>query len=431
MVSSAPSGLRPPERSLDPRAWALVALLAALAFAKLSNGFERLLVWDEGGAVDLHLRFDETRAWFAGYWIKGAVYPPASQALLWPAVGWLSFEEVRGLWALLSLGCLGWFSWICARDCGLRSALGKVACALLPLALSATSSAVGIGQIVPLFLPLVVTAALRMARGPSHWVDSAGVAVLFTLASVKPTLFAPFAWLVLLLPRSPRPAVLSGALYVSLTLLALAALRTPNPDAGIAEVIETAVDNRMQWATSGEAWAQRPPEQKSRMPFDGGYGNLQNMSWDAGLVGLQNFVLPVVSVLACGAWLFFHRRTDPWILLGVCALAARLGWYHRIYDDMLLSLPVIALVRIVASRGAPGGADRRTFRIAAILLAATVAHLLSPGSAAAVLQHVPRTLAPWIWLADLFFLAGLAPGFDPLGSDADRETGFPASAGAA
>jgi len=410
MSRATPTTRAIPRRNLEALAWGLAALFAILALVKLSAGFERLLLVDGDGAVDLKLRFDETRAWFAGYWLRGAVYPPASQAILWPVVGWLPFDAVRGFWAALSLASLGWLSWICARECGLRSTAGRIACALLPLAATATGSAVGIGQIVPIFLPVVVTSVLWMARGRSGWLDATCSAVLFTIASVKPTLFAPFAWLVLLLPRSRRPALLSGALYVALTLVALSALRDGPARGGggtIGGVVANGIEQRMTWATT----VRRIDDDKTTL-FGGGYGNLQNMSYSAGMVGLQNFVLPIASVLACGLWLLRHRRTDPWIMLAVCALAARLGWYHRVYDDMLLVLPAIAFVRILASHGTPDGADGPTARTAAILLAATLAPLLSPGTLADLLLHVPRLLGPWIWLADLLFLGRVAPAFD-------------------
>jgi len=449
-------------RVLQVATWGAVALLAALALAKLPTSFERLTTWSKWGATDLHLRFDETRAWFMGFWLRGAVYPPASQTLLWPAVGWLPFPRVRFLWAALSFGSLAWLSWICARECGLRSTAGKAASALLPLAASSTASAVGIGQIVPLFLPLVSTAVLWMARGSSRWADSVGAAVLFTVASVKPTLFAPFAWLVLLLPRSFRPALLSGTFYVALTMVALAAMRPVGKNWTLAQRIASELSRKTQWATSAAPpaskatkpprvgagakaqvgagpkaaaapkTAARPgagaspqvaarpkvggrpaPSSDYRTRFGGGYGNLQNMSQDAGMVGLQNFVLPIASVLACGAWLFRRRRTDPWILLGVCAIAARMGWYHRFYDDMLLVLPVIALIRILGSRGTPGGAVDRTARIAAILLAATLAHLLAPGVVHGRIGPWMDTAAAWVWFADLLFLANVASSLGP------------------
>jgi len=406
-------------RAPDARAWALAAVLAVLAAVKLSVAFDRLLSRQDG-AVDLAMRAAETRAWFEGKWKGFVVYPPASQALFWPAVGWLPFEEARGLWALVSLGCLAWLAAICMRECGLRSTGGRVACALLPLAMSATSSAVAVGQVVHVFLPVVTTAVLLMARGPSRWADSAGAATLFTIASVKPTLFAPFAWLVLALPRKSRTAILSGLLYFALTIVALSALDPP--ESGDDSVLGKLVAG-LAWRTN---WATRAvPSKGAARVFEGGYGNLQNLSQGAGMIGLQNFVLPVASVLACGAWLLRRRRGDPWILLAVCAIAARLGWYHRIYDDMLIVLPVIALVRVLASRGTPGGVDGRTARIAAILLAATLAPLLWPGSLGDTLWNIPKTVAPWTWLADLVFFVGVAPAFDGARAEAARGLWLP------
>jgi len=169
---------------------------------------------------------------------------------------------------------------------------------------------------------------------------------------------------------------------------------------------------------SRSGWMTQPQSRGTNaVVFSGGYGNLQNMSQEAGLVGLQNFVLPVASVLACGAWLLRHRRTDPWILLGVCALAARLGWYHRVYDDMLLLFPAMALLRVFASRRTPGGADARTARTALVLLALTLAHLLLPVALAEFVGFAPRRIAPWVWTLDLLFLARVASIFEDAGSD--------------
>ncbi|MFM8410125.1 MAG: glycosyltransferase family 87 protein [Alphaproteobacteria bacterium] len=416
-----PHSTRPGIRSVPPRTlesltWCLVAVLAVVATIRLADGFERLVFAPRDGAVDLRLRFDETRAWFDGYWVSGAVYPPASQALLWPVVGWLPFPRVRILWAILSLGALAWFSFLCARECGLRSTAGKAACGFLPLASSATASAVGIGQIAPIFLPIVVTAVLWMSQGASRRADSQGAAVLLTIASLKPTLMAPFAWLVLLLPRSWRPALVAGSLYLALSLVAVAVHVTHRParfqkpvrnPPSVAAKVGAEIAAKTRWATSRE-----PPKTTGKTAYFGGYGNLQNLSERLGLVGIRNFILPFASLLACGAWLFRHRRTDPWILLGVCGIAARLGWYHRFYDDMLILLPAIALVRIAASIGARDGVDRPTARIAVILVAATLAHLLVPGTIGRNLKAWRSVAAVVIWCADLLFLATVASSFE-------------------
>ncbi|MFM7737534.1 MAG: glycosyltransferase family 87 protein [Alphaproteobacteria bacterium] len=411
----------------ETAAWILVGLLAVLAVVKLSNGFERLLLWPTDGAVDLKLRYDETRAWFAGWWIKGAVYPPASQTILLPIVGWLPFRDVRGLWAVLNLGCLAWLCAICARECGLRSTAGRAAFAILPLAMSSTASSVSIGQLAPVVLPLLVTAVLWMARGPSRWPDSIGSAVLFTLASVKPTLFAPFAWLVLLLPRSRRPAILSATMYALLTIVALAALKPARGSDAVVDKLVDGIQSKMNWATEA-----KPLDVNKSTRFGGGYGNLQNMSETAGLVGLENFVLPVASVIACGAWAFRRRRTDPWILIAVCAFAARLGWYHRLYDDMLLLLPMVALARIAASKAARPGEDRAALG-AMLLLGATGLQLIAPSMTSALLRDILGTLAFWVWIVDLVFLANVAPLFEPARAHAPDERddgiGLPATVG--
>ena len=420
MTASPTTGSRSPVSRSTPVLWACALVLAALATVKLRGGFERLLLWREDGAIDLLLRYDEVGAWFAGYWIKGAVYPPASQAMLWPIVGWMTFRSARALWALLFMASLVWLSILCMRESGARSTAGRVACAFLPLALNSTASSVGIGQLVLFFLPVVVTSVLWMVRRPPTWPNALATACLFTLAALKPTLFAPFAWLVLVLGRSWKPAILSAALYAILTLGALAALHPVKTGAGDASAeanLAATIEGRMKWATEA-----RPLTEDRRTQFGGGYGNLQNMSQQAGLVALENFVLPVVSVLLCGAWTWRHRRADPWILLGVCALAARLGWYHRVYDDALLLLPMIALVRIASSRGRAGGADDRTASRALWLLGATVLQTAMPATFSLFSRWLLGSLAIFVWLADLWFLATVAPALEIGHVEAPRES---------
>ena len=51
-----------------------------------------------------------------------------------------------------------------------------------------------------------------------------------------------------------------------------------------------------------------------------------------------------------GAWVYRNRRADPWSLLGVAAIIARLWTYHRMYDDLLILLALIALLRHLRKR---------------------------------------------------------------------------------
>ena len=95
--------------------WTRSALscLSLLAVLKLGSEFYRL-VWETGslGAIDLAQRHSESLIWFSGQTLYGvighAVYPPASQLILGPLVGWENFQFVRWLWALLSALSLIW-----------------------------------------------------------------------------------------------------------------------------------------------------------------------------------------------------------------------------------------------------------------------------------------------------------------------------------
>lgn len=48
---------------------------------------------------------------------------------------------------------------------------------------------------------------------------------------------------------------------------------------------------------------------------------------------------------------------DRWILMGVSALAARFWAYHRLYDDVLVVLPAVALFRIAERGWSADGSD--------------------------------------------------------------------------
>ncbi|MBM2812808.1 MAG: hypothetical protein HW416_3567, partial [Chloroflexi bacterium] len=67
------------------------------------------------------------------------------------------------------------------------------------------------------------------------------------------------------------------------------------------------------------------------------------------------------------------RRADVWLLLGVSAIAARLWIYHRWYDDLVILLPMLALVRMARGHTGPGTAP------AGWLLACAVLTSLAPG----------------------------------------------------
>lgn len=340
-----------------------IAILALLAAAKLADEFHRL-VWglpENLGAVDLVRRWNETRAWFAGepvYALDDAIYPPATYPVLWPILGWVSFEGARRLWACVYMGFLAWLSSITLRESGVRSRAGRVAAALLPLAFNATGATIGNGQLLLLVLPPLLVSCLLAARGGAGGREDLrtdlAIAALFCVSMAKPSASAPFAWIILFCPGRLRPAILTATGYVLLTLFALAFQPLDQGDLG------------------GE-----DPASSLRRIIGASYGSLQSWLVHRGLETSPLMVLlPALVLLGTGAWVWRRRRTDPWNLLGVVSVVARTGWYHRVYDDLLVLPAVIALLRI-GTRRAHGEEDLR--RAPAILAAiACIATSLLP-----------------------------------------------------
>jgi hypothetical protein len=101
------------------------------------------------------------------------------------------------------------------------------------------------------------------------------------------------------------------------------------------------------------------------------------------------FILPtsLLVFLALGLWIYRHRDVDFWLLLAVTALVARFWAYHRLYDDLLLLLPQVALFRLAKRGPSVGDADL----VAGALLAISAAGLLLP-------IRLPALSEPWLFL---------------------------------
>ena len=79
-----------------------------------------------------------------------------------------------------------------------------------------------------------------------------------------------------------------------------------------------------------------------------------------------------ISVL--GAWMYRVRRVDLWLIFGVTALVARTWSYHGVYDDMLIIIPIIAMLR--HSRELAG--DGAIVRSSLLLLCGSIFVMLLP-----------------------------------------------------
>lgn len=383
---------------------AMVAM-ALLAIGKLGDEFRRLLLdTSPSGAIDLKLRYQYVQGWFAGEEIYhqsiSANYPPASQLLLWPLLGWLELEAARWLWALLYIVALGWLVYLLVSESGAEDRWEGIFVALLLLSTNATGVTIGNGQLILYILPLLVTGLTMLHRHAPGWRRDLLSSGLLLLAMIKPPVSIPFLWLALFAP--------GGIVVVSLVVVAYAGL-----------TIFAASFQQTDLPTLLQEWLNRA----AAVALRGGYADLH--TWMNSL-GLEQWILPAsfLVFLALGLWIYVYRRANFWLLLGVTAIVARLWTYHRIYDNVLIILPMITLFRLAKSRDITAG----------LLLALTIPLMLAP----ARLSEFPppwdwpyKLAQPLVWIIILIFLGQRAHrqalGVETNPQTSPRLSAFPAA----
>jgi hypothetical protein len=312
--------------------------MALLAAAKLGDEMARL-VWRSGAraAIDLELRYAEVQGWFSGVPVYRTMvaptYPPASYALLWPLLGWMSFEAARWMWAATTVVALAAMTWLVVRESDATGAWERTLAALLLLAMNQTGVVVGNGQLTFHVMAPLVAAMLLIHRGLGTWAEDLVAAACVVFAMMKVTLAAPFLWLVVFAPPHGimrriwpwrlRPALLVAAGYASLTLFAASFQNA------------SVLTQLREWIAVTRTVSVRA----------GDYGDVSAWLTSAGLDHLTSIV-SVVMFVALGSWVYGYRRVDLWVRLGVIAIVARLWAYHRLYDDVLVVLAFVALLRI-------------------------------------------------------------------------------------
>ena len=358
-----------------------IVLLALYACAKLGDEFYRLTLRpDRPGAIDLKLRYREVHEWFAGNPVYGripqAVYPPATYAILWPFLGWMSLGAARWFWAATSAGALAWLAVLLVRESGAQDRPERWFVALMPLSLIGTGVCLGNGQLTIHLLLALLTGLVLMCRPGGSWGRDAAAAGLMVIALAKPSIAAPFFWIALFAPGRLRPAALTLVFY---GLLTVGSAHFQKP--GLFELM-------------GQ-WLKFAPMEVAEQ----GYADLHK--WMT-LLGLKAYALHVsLAVLtAAGIWVYQHRRADLWLQLAVVAMVARLWTYHRQYDNMLLLPPMLVFFRVARE---DAEVERRT--AAGLLLALLLVALMFP---ARMLEWWPQ---PWPFLFSLvhtaLFLAAL------------------------
>jgi Glycosyltransferase family 87 len=361
-----------------------LVVMAVLAVLKLGDETYRLVFSTaHNGAIDLRLRYDEVHRWFAGLPVytdlQRLTYPPEAYVMLWPLVGWLGFGPVRWLWAATSALALISMSMLVVRESAAETRRERMFIALMLLSMNAVGVTLGNGQLGLHLLAALVAALVMLRDAPVTWTTDLTVATLMLVALIKPTLTMPFVFVALNIARRFRPFVLGAIGYVLLTLLAV----WFQPASARAVVAE--------WWT-----------QTRIVGLGGGYGDIHAA---LALLGREDWQLGCTLAVAgaLGAWTYRCRHADPWILVGVAGLAARFWSYHRLYDDVLIVLPLVAIARATKS----DATTRGTGVPAAVLLSAGIAAMLLPAR-----MEVARPPINWlfvgghvaVWLLMLVFL---------------------------
>jgi hypothetical protein len=326
--------------------WLLITASAVAALQRVSDGLLCLVLMPVPQCgIDLLMLRAWVLEWFGGAPGTAPHYPPGSLAMLWPFVSW-SPAMARWVWAAASLAALAWLSWIVARESGATTAAERVFAALWPWAIYATRGTLVNGQLGLVVLSLLVTGVLGVRRSRGAWLRDTATAFALLGAFLKPATTIPFVPLIFLGVRTLRPAVFAALGYGAVTAIALA-FRGAAPLDALRTWVATVI---------------------TRVAHESGFGAYGNIHHWLTLLGLERWNAPatLVILLALVWWIARHRHADTWCLLGITAIVARMWTYHRVYDDTLMLLPMVALYRL--SRSAVDQQQRTAGRIAFALL---------------------------------------------------------------
>lgn len=353
-------------------------VLAAALSVRLALEVHRLL-FEPGGPIDLLMLHNLIRQWFAGvpfYEDRGGIHPPGVFLLLWPLYGWGSETTTRWVYALAAGIAAAGLGRLLLRETGSAGPWARGLLAILLVGSYPAAVTIGNGQITFFMLLAALAGVLVCLRQPPGVGRDALLAGLFLVALIKPNLTLPFFWVIAFTRGWVRPAALAigGYLLATVASVALHGVTLADLPAMVA------------------AWYQRSDYGLART----GYGNVH--AW-LGSLGLQAWILPASGLIFAlhGLWAWRHRGSDLWVLLGVAAIVARIWGYHRVYDDLLLLFPLIALLRLAHGEPRSGGAW-----VLFLLGAAALAAPVTP-----ILAHAPWLLVA-VWLLQLGYLMGRA-----------------------
>ena len=342
--------------------YSAIIFTSLLAVVRLGDGFHRLLFEDpfNNGAMDLRLRYDEVQQWFDGISVytersRTAGYPPASYIILWPLLNPFSWNMTRWLWAVMLSGMMSWLIYLILKESRVKNTLARITLTLFVIAMYPTVITLGNGQLTLFIIPCILAGIILIRRQGSGWKQDLCVAFLLLFSLLKPNISVPFFWIVMIYSNFLRIFTFVVIGYGILTFWAAYFQQ------------ETCLALISQWLHN-----------PSIVKPLGGYGNYGNVhAWLLALgFGAWKMPASLCILLALGLWIYYYRHANLWLLLGVTGIVARMWAYHRLYDDLLILLPMITLLRIVKQEAN----DNHCGVIAGILFFCSWLALLAPGT---------------------------------------------------
>lgn len=352
-------------------------------FLNFYLGTSPIWKFTQQGAGDLLLRNNEIKMWFSGLPVydnmSHAVYPPASYAILWPLLNFDNIIIIKLIWIFIYLVSIVVLSFIFVKYSNLDTKLEKAFVALIPLTTYSLGASVGIGQITLLvILPLLIS-ILKLKDQIDSIKNQLIISILFLFSLVKPSISAPFFWLVIFLPKNLRPAFVIIIGYILLTFIA-SYFQSDNTYV----LLNKWLDNSSNALTR--------------------YGNY-DLHYFLIMIGKENWRFPVSLIVIglAGYWIYKNQRADIWIIIGVMALVSRFWAYHNWHDDVLLILPTIPLLRSIKDINLSFHIKIYSFALLVLLILSNMA----PGGLYLLPEPI-KTLyicfQVFIWISVMFFL---------------------------
>jgi len=243
-------------------------------------------------------------------------------------------------------------------------------------------------------LVLMIIALLMLRKKKKNIFNDILISLVTVLALVKPSVTAPFFWIFILVYPNYRIVLFTVGIYIILTIIPFY-FRGMNifdylfyneNSLAFSTMLKQTYINVVSGTIYGSA--------------GGGYANLHSLF---GYLGISRFnlIASEISLILFGLWTYLNRKADFWLLLAVTALFSRLWMYHRVYDDILLIVPMITLFRLIKLEKLSINIRQSSL----IMLIITTVSMLAPARL--------QLIAPWsyffiwghiiIWFVLLFF----------------------------